>query len=266
MPHVLKSPIMATIGQVLRRERELRGISLEEISNSTKISMRLLEALERDRMDDLPGEFFIKAILRTYAKSIGLEENEVLNMYYEASLLKEQLPESKASQNTVRQPISKRAKKIIGLAGVVIISLIILTFIYLTSWKNDTSLPQEELINTPLISKETPASFPEFKPNEQKLILEISFIEETWIQVYTDGDLNVEGIKRPDETISIEASEELLIHLGNAGGITYRLNNREGKPLGPSGTTVRNIRITLENFKDFFAQELDILDIQETIS
>jgi cytoskeletal protein RodZ len=265
MPHVLKSSIMATIGQVLRRERELRGISLEEISNSTKINMRLLEALEQDHMDDLPGKFFIKAILRTYAKSIGLEENEVLNMYYEDSLLKEQLPESKASHNNVKQPIPKRAKKIIGLTVAVVVSFIILTFIYLTSWKNNTVPSQEELINTPLIPKESPASFPELKSVEQKLTLEISFTEETWIQVYADGDLNFEATKSPGETISIEASEELLIHLGNAGGITYRLNNREGKPLGPSGTTVRNIRITLENFKDFQAQELDILDILETI-
>jgi transcriptional regulator with XRE-family HTH domain len=265
MLHVLKSPIMATIGQILRRERELRGISLEEISNSTKISMKLLEALEQDRMDILPGEFYIKAILRTYAKSIGLEENEVINMYYEASLLKFQLPESQESQTTVKQPIPKRAKKIIGWTGVAIIFLIILTFVYLTSWKKDTAHPQEELINTPLIPKETPVSFPELKQDEPKLLLEISFIEETWLQVYTDGDLDVEAIKRPGETVSVEAYEELLIHLGNAGGITYRLNNREGKPLGPSGTTIRNIRITLENIKDFLAQELESLDIQKTI-
>lgn len=256
---------MATIGQVLRRERELRGISLEEISNSTKISMKQLEALEQDRMNDLPGEFFIKAILRTYAKSIGLEENEVLNMYYEDSLMREHIPESRAPQNTLKQPIPKRTKKIIGWAAAVTVSLFILTFVYLTFWKRDTALPQVKLTNTPLIPKESPASFPELKAEEQKLILEISFTEETWLQVYTDGDLNIEATKMPGETLSIEASEELLIHLGNAGGITYKLNNREGKPLGPSGTTVRNIRITRENFKDFFAQESDRLDIQETI-
>ncbi len=256
---------MATIGQVLRRERELRGISLEEISNSTKISMKQLEALEQDRMDDLPGEFFIKAILRTYAQSIGLEENEVLNMYYESSLMQEQLPESRPPQDTAKQYIPKRTKKIIGLTAAVAVSLIILTFIYLTSWKRDTAPPQEELIHTPLIPKQSPVSFPELKTVEQRLVLEISFTEETWLQVYADGILTVEAIKRPGESISVEASEELLLHVGNAGGITYKLNNREGKPLGPSGTTVRNIRITLENVKDFIAQELESLDIQETI-
>jgi len=272
MPVVLKSQIMASLGQDLKRERELRGISLEEISNSTKISLKQLEALEQDRMDALPGDFFIKAILRAYADSIGLEENEVLNRYYEASLLQEQSLESKTQYGKAKQPIPKRIKKMIGLTVLVAVSLIILASVYLISWKKRTSLPQEELKTSSLIPKEAPTSLPEIEPFtpsafiEEKLTLEISFMEETWLQVYADGELKVEEIKRPGEKISVEACEELLIHLGNAGGVAYRINNREGKPFGASGVTVRNIRITIENFKDFFLQESEEIDIPETVS
>ena len=89
---------MASIGQELKRERELRGISLKDISKSSKISLRLLEALEEDRLDLLPGKFFIKAIICTYAKFIGLEEDSILNKYYEASFLEEQSQEPKSKK------------------------------------------------------------------------------------------------------------------------------------------------------------------------
>ncbi|GAG93493.1 unnamed protein product [marine sediment metagenome] len=53
----------------------------------------------------------------------------------------------------------------------------------------------------------------------------------------------------------VNANEELLLHLGNAGGISYTLQNMQGKQLGPSGAVIKNIRITLENYERFLAQE-----------
>ena len=84
---------MASLGQELRRERELRGISLNEISDSTKIGIRYLRALENDNLEILPGRFFTKGIIRAYAKYLGLDEESVLNKYYEDILLREQLLE-----------------------------------------------------------------------------------------------------------------------------------------------------------------------------
>ena len=103
---------MASLGQDLKRERELRGISLKEISSSTKISMRFLEALEEDRLDIIPGNFFIKAILKSYARFIGLEEDYVLNKFYEASLEFEQAQESKPTKRKTRPGIKKNVKTI----------------------------------------------------------------------------------------------------------------------------------------------------------
>jgi cytoskeletal protein RodZ len=269
MSVVLKSQLMASLGQDLKRERELRGISLEEISNLTKISLKQLEAVEQDHLDDLPGEFFTKAILKAYANSIGLEEDTVMNKYYEESLLQEPSPESKLHKEKAKPAMKK---KIIGIAILVVISTVILIFVYLTSWKKRTPLLQEEIKPWTLIQKEAPISLPGINPSEasvieeEKLALEISFTEETWLQVYADGELEVEATKMPGERISVEASEELLIHLGNAGGVAYRLNDREGKPLGASGVTVRNIRITIENFKDFILQEPEEIEIPDKVS
>jgi cytoskeleton protein RodZ len=62
---------MAQFGEDLRRERESRGIALELITDSTKISSRHLVALERDRFEQLPGGVFNKGIVRGYARAVA---------------------------------------------------------------------------------------------------------------------------------------------------------------------------------------------------
>lgn len=74
------------IGEYLRRERELRGITLEEISEGTKISKRLLEYMETGRWDDLPGEVFARGFLKSYAEFIGISHEEILLRYEEEKL------------------------------------------------------------------------------------------------------------------------------------------------------------------------------------
>ena len=68
-------------GSYLARERELRGISLTDISKVTKISMGVLETLETDNYQALPAPAFVKGFLRTYADYIGIDPEDVLLRY-----------------------------------------------------------------------------------------------------------------------------------------------------------------------------------------
>jgi cytoskeleton protein RodZ len=70
-----------TFGANLKRERELRAISLEEISKTTKISVRLLTAIEMDRYDIFPEGIFRKSFIKSYAKYLGMNEEKVLQEY-----------------------------------------------------------------------------------------------------------------------------------------------------------------------------------------
>src|ERR1051325_4452403 len=78
-------PAMGVFGDRLRREREMRGIPLDEISESTKISRRHLEALEREHFDQLPGGVFNKGFVRAYAHFLGIDEDEAVADYSLAS-------------------------------------------------------------------------------------------------------------------------------------------------------------------------------------
>ncbi len=71
------------IGEYLKRERELRGISLDELSSCTKISKRLLLSIEGSAWDEFPSEVFIRGFLRNYADCIGISPDDVLLRYEE---------------------------------------------------------------------------------------------------------------------------------------------------------------------------------------
>src|SRR5213594_3924506 len=80
---------MASFGEELKRERELRDISLKEISEATKISIRFLEALEQNNFDVLPGGVFNRGFIRAYARFIGVDGEEMVNAYLHEVALRE---------------------------------------------------------------------------------------------------------------------------------------------------------------------------------
>lgn len=72
---------LASFGEELRQQRELREITLEEIAESTKVNRRFLEALERDDFDALPGGLFTRGFIRAYAAHVGLDPDAMVTAY-----------------------------------------------------------------------------------------------------------------------------------------------------------------------------------------
>lgn len=75
---------MSGFGERLRRQREMRGVSLEEISKSTKIGTRSLKAIEDEDFEKLPGGIFNKGFVRAYARFLGLDEEQIVGDFDEA--------------------------------------------------------------------------------------------------------------------------------------------------------------------------------------
>ena len=68
-------------GSYLKSERDLRGVTLEELHSKTKIPSRYLQALENNQFDKLPEEVFIRGYIRSISQVIGAQEDEVLSTY-----------------------------------------------------------------------------------------------------------------------------------------------------------------------------------------
>src|SRR3984893_8578882 len=80
-----REPGLPSFGQKLKLEREKRKITLEQISLSTKIGIRMLQALEEDKFNQLPGGIFNKGFVRAYSRFLGLDEDQTIADYLQAS-------------------------------------------------------------------------------------------------------------------------------------------------------------------------------------
>lgn len=71
-------------GERLREQRERRGISLDDVAVSTRVSARHLAALEEDRFAELPGGVFSRGIVRSYAQRCGLDAESTVQSFVDA--------------------------------------------------------------------------------------------------------------------------------------------------------------------------------------
>lgn len=72
---------MSDLGQLLRKARLEQKISLEDLQETTKIRKRYLEAIEEGNYKVLPGNFYVRAFIKSYSEAVGLDPNEVLRLY-----------------------------------------------------------------------------------------------------------------------------------------------------------------------------------------
>jgi cytoskeletal protein RodZ len=259
---------MASLGKELKRERELRSISLQDIADQTKIGMRYLRAIENDRLDLLPGKFLTKAILKSFAQAIGVDADQVLNKFQEEAMGLESSPRSplrgrafsEASEPAdERRP--RRARLGIILAVLAVIVLVCVYFFVIAPRQKaapPASRPEPALEAKPettsTVLPEAPAAAEPVLPSpDQPLRLEIEYEAETWMQIMADGAVVSEGIRTPGTKEALEAEQEFVLRTGNAGGFHFTINGLAAKPLGESGMLRANVRIRRDNLRDYLA-------------
>src|SRR5213082_591821 len=102
---------LASFGEELRREREIRGISVKEIADATKISKRFLEAIERNDHKTLPAPVFTRGFVREYARYLGLNTEEMVNRYNYAAAGDDRIEHSAHLDRLVAPPVPAEPPK-----------------------------------------------------------------------------------------------------------------------------------------------------------
>ena len=102
-----------SIGSYLRRERELRKISLEEVAEQTRVKLEYLQAIESEHFEKLPGMTFARGYLKAYATAIGLLPEDVL-LRFEDFL-------GKLSGPSSPRPERSHTKLLIGLVALLVL-------------------------------------------------------------------------------------------------------------------------------------------------
>jgi cytoskeletal protein RodZ len=271
---------MASLSERLKRERELRGISLKQISEETRIGVRFLQALEDDRVDIIPGEFYRRSYLRAYARYLGLDEDRALNAYDFSRKDKSSECEAESgSAVAVGFPALPGWLKWVGASLAIGLPLVLLLRAMPASTVGSAPVPapRRELEAPPgspalnvqplqtlqplqNVQRETavaaieppPSPFPaESALVEGTLKLVLSVEESCWLEIAADGEVVVYGLKDQGFRQEVTALRELRLWLGNAGGVKLLLNDRPAKSLGRSGQVRKDLTITLDNYRDF---------------
>ncbi len=83
---------MESYGEILRNTREAKKISLEAIESATAITKNYIDSLENERVEDFPGESYFIGFLSNYCEFLGLNKNEILQLYYAKKIQEAPIP------------------------------------------------------------------------------------------------------------------------------------------------------------------------------
>lgn len=236
------------LGVYFRELRLARGLSLDEVARATRVSQRYLEALEGDRLGDLPAPVFTKGFIRAYAQVLREPPDEALARYRE--LLGEPTvqdpPATGSADFRGRRPALVSLVLLIGLG----IGLFGLT-LSLKGPAQKASLPAsppalpsatEIPVAPPAVGSESLVKITEAAP--ARLVARAS--EPTWISVQTDDGRVVQELLPAGATREWTSPKRFVLTIGNAGGVALELNGQPLPPLGARGAVVRQLIVPSE--------------------
>jgi cytoskeleton protein RodZ len=256
---------LASFGDELRREREIRGISLKEIADSTKISRRFLEAIERNDHKTLPAPVFTRGFVREYARYLGLNADDMVNRYNYAAVGDDRIEQSDHLQRLTTPPTplpggKPRPAKGIPHARVdrnlVILAVIVVALAGISFWalkhraRRDAEAihpvestavaapaPQRAAPAAPAATTSSAAPAP--AADTLRLVVDVS--GRSWVVLEADGHTVFNEEMRRGEHHTFEAKERLRFRtVGNAGGLSLTLNDVRLPPLGGEGDVVHD--------------------------
>ena len=247
---------MGSFGDKLRRERDLRGISLREIAERTKISVRFLQALEEDRVDVLPGGLFPRAFVKQYALFLGLDAEKTVADFVAAH--------GEAPPERRRPPLRSGGCRCRSARS---------SSPSWWSWRSPSPSGAGARPSAPGPSRRPrrsrrrppccpptgctrrPRLAPASAAASDSLVLTMTAQQDCWVEVRADGQTVVNRVLAEGESQTFEARGEIVLSVGNAGGLSIRVNDRPALPLGRSGEVRKNIVITRQNLPSLVQQD-----------
>ena len=255
---------MESFGARLKREREQRKISLDDVSVSTKIATKFIVALEEEHFDQLPGGIFNKGFVRAYARHLGIDENQAIADFVAASA--PSLPEIPPEETpvlaamAVRVPESKKkSRSNDGIPwGIVAAALLIIAFGFALWGFHSREKPAPRVVvprpapaepaqpasneTTSPVSQPAPTGAPAGAsevatvaasvPNNGAFVVLIKAREDSWVSITADGKPVIEDTLAAAAEKSIEARNQIVIKAGNVGALDISFN---GKQIAPQG-------------------------------
>jgi cytoskeletal protein RodZ len=232
-----------SFGQFLQSIRLEKKISLEKVSDETRIGLETLKLIEKEEHENLPAEVFVKGFLRAYARAIGADGGEAVQRYESRlSAIKElSLTDKEYGASTFRSWWKLLFVMVVYFALIAVSILGISYFERHSSEsepiKQHTAAQKQQIAPTPA-QGDIESDKSVVKAVEEKFVLHITAKEDTWMKVIVDNRDPKEYNLASGDGLELEASSKFNLLIGNAGGVTLRLNDKEIPVAGKNGEMV----------------------------
>lgn len=285
---------LSPFGAQLRKAREARGLSLAHIAAVTKISVRALEAVERNDYSRLPGGIFMRSFVRAYAGEVGLDPDAALKAFLA------ECPEDIASVPTgapesIDGPTTERWYHRVpwgrlGMA-VIVVAAIVGSAVYLysrgaapppppvTATHTEPQASPEAApprppapVNAPVVRAPQPPSAaavedapPRTDPTPAvtapaaavpgaSVTLGLTASAACWVEVTVDGRPPDARMFTQGEHLLVRVETLAVVKVGDAASMQLTINGRPGRALGRAGQVV-TIRVSPDNYQDFLPSD-----------
>ncbi|HLZ11008.1 MAG TPA: RodZ domain-containing protein [Candidatus Acidoferrum sp.] len=231
-----------TFGERLKRERELREVTLDEVSKSTRISARFLQALENEDWPKLPGGIFGRGFVRTIARYLGLSEESLLAEYDLARGENAPAAPSKPEERIPSPP------KWIPVAAVLVILLLFAGLIFggVYAWRKIKARrlakqlhSSAEQFTQPPATSASPlsASTAVLPPHKTPLGLAVFAASATHVRILADGNVVLDANLLAGQNRRFAAADRFEVSASDSSAVLLELNGRMIPPLGTPGSS-----------------------------
>ncbi len=246
------------VGKKLRKARENRGITIEEVHDQTKIHPHVIEALEEDRLENSLGTAYVKAFLRSYAGYLGLDVQQIMKEY--TSTMKPEyssqaVVKDVSAKNALRE---KRNMRNVAVAFVAIlawvIAVILVTGRFVVTYKTFTGKKKVTVsgsadrssgkTTTGTSLEQIPKGVPSLKPardtilppqenfipipKRRTIVLTLTSRRDVWLKVLQDGEVAFHGTLSKGSQETWRASEEIrLLEIGRPRALKFNINGED---------------------------------------
>jgi cytoskeleton protein RodZ len=266
-------------GSRLREARERRGITLRQIANATKISIGVLDALERNDISRLPGGIFGRAFVRSYAAEVGLDPEATLRDFI-ATFPNDSVTAGHptSSRNDDFQLFESDRRRAGTYLSLVAISIPIAgAMLWVGAGRRMREAPSPASVTTRPVQRaiepvppsvaltppvvptaalpaDTPApAVAASTPERDQLTVALTVQQPCWVTATIDGRKTLDRLLRAGERQTIDVRREMVLTVGDASAISMTLNGAAAKPLGKAGEVVTT-HVTPNNFQDYLVR------------
>jgi cytoskeletal protein RodZ len=268
-------------GSRLREARERRGITLRQIANATKISVGVLDALERNDISRLPGGIFGRAFVRSYAVEVGLDPEATIRDFM-ATFPNDSVtaghPTSERNDDfELLESDRRRAGTYLSLVAISI--PIAGAMLWVGTGRRVREAPPPavatarpapvqraiEPVPPPVVS--TPPVVPTMAlpadtpapaavasaPERDGLTVALTVTQPCWVTATIDGRKTLDRLLQSGERQTIDVRREMVLTVGDASAISMTLNGAAARPLGKAGEVITT-HVTPNNFRDYLVR------------